>query len=84
MKHRLDGAAMVGEEIEQLLRRQDVGQLSFGDVAPLVALAEVVAEHQVGAAARLEGGQQVGADEAGPAGDDDHEDADPVRNRRPL
>src|SRR3546814_4778467 len=57
------------QELRQLLRRDHVLDLVVGEVAPLVALAQAVADdHRL--AALAEGGDEIGADEAGAAGDE--------------
>src|SRR3546814_287716 len=59
------------QELRQLLRRDHVLDLVVGEVAPLVALAQAVADdHRL--AALAEGGDEIGADEAGAAGDEKH------------
>jgi len=40
MEDHLDLGAILGEEVEQMLRRDDLGDLTLGDVAPLVVAAQ--------------------------------------------
>jgi hypothetical protein len=64
--------APVTEERHQLIGCDDGGELAFCEVVPLLAPAETVADDKIVPPALLERGDQVGADEAGAAGDDDH------------
>ena len=72
MEDRLDGALARIQEIEQLFRRDQVGKIAFGDVAPLLVTAQPVTDHDIALAGRLQGSDEIGTDEAGAAGDDDH------------
>jgi hypothetical protein len=72
MKDRLDLAGLVGEEPVERFLRDEGGKLALGEVASFLVAAEPVADDDLAAAALLEPGDQVRADEAGAAGDDDH------------
>ena len=72
MHDRLDLADMAVEIGKQGVGGNDVGELALGDVAPLVAVAQAVADDHRPAALFLQGGDDVGPDEAGSAGDHDH------------
>jgi hypothetical protein len=52
--------------------RSSGGRFPLGDIAPFVVAAQPVADHEIGRAAGLERRDQVGADEAGAAGNHDH------------
>src|SRR5712691_3450584 len=80
MEDRGDRAApaRVSEERRELLRRNDSGKLALGEVAPFLAAAEAVAYNEIALAALLEGGDQIGADESGAAGNDDHSRRSPA------
>ena len=53
-----------------------VGDLGVGEVHEFVAVLEIIDGDDVGLAAPVEGVDQIGADEAGGAGDDDVHDGD--------
>ncbi len=74
MKDRFDRAAptLVAEKCREPLGRDDGGELALGEVAPFVAVAEPVADDEIMPSARLERSDQIGADETGAAGDEDH------------
>ena len=78
MNHRLDAAPVVvaaraiDQEAHQIVGRNDVGDLVFGDIAPLVTVAEPVGNDNSRHLALVEGGDQIRAYETGTAGDDDH------------
>lgn len=72
MNHGLGSAGAILEIGEQAFGRHDLGDLVLGEVAPLVVALEVIADHDLVRAARAQGSGDVRADEAGPAGDDDH------------
>ena len=61
------------QPVEHVARRHEVGDRVLGDVAPLaeVGLAQTVADHHVERRVLGQLGDDVGADEAGPAGDED-------------
>ena len=60
------------EEVEQLLGVNDVGQFALGDIAPFVVGAQPVADHQLAGAPLFQGRQDIGPDEAGTAGNENH------------
>ena len=57
--------------VEQILRRDDLGELALGDVAPFLIRTEPVADDDLVPAPRLEPRHQVRSDETGAAGHDD-------------
>ena len=69
---RLDVARPLVEEGQELLGRDRLGDAGFLEVAPLLARAHAVAHDDLAAAPGHERGDDVRADEAGAAGDDDH------------
>jgi len=72
MEHGLDIAAPVFQIIEQFLGRDDRQQFALAEVAPFFAGAQPIGYDQALAAARLESRDQVRADEARAARNDDH------------
>jgi hypothetical protein len=72
MEDDADLAPMPLEEVEQRFRRQQRREPALAEVAPLVVAAEPVADDEIRLAALLERRNQIRADEAGAAGDDDH------------
>src|SRR3546814_12519648 len=72
VEHAREPALGPAQELRQLLRRDDVLDLVMRQVAPLVALAQAVADDHL-LAPLAEGGDQVGADEAGAASDEKHD-----------
>ena len=74
MEHRVDVTDVRIEKIQQALRRYDMGELTLGNVAPLLATTEAVAHDEIVLATLLERSRQIRSDEAGAAGNDDHGD----------
>ena len=60
------------EEGRQRLGRDQRGQFALSQIAPFLAVAEPVADDEVGSPALIERGHEIRADEAGAAGDEDH------------
>ncbi len=79
MKHGIDRAALSLQKIEQRFGGQDSHEVALGNVSPLVALTQAVANNDLGFAASLQGSHNVGTDESSAAGNDDH--ALPPRRR---
>ena len=79
MQHRGDVVVevAVGEADEELVLVDVVGDLAVDEVAELVGAREVVDGDDARLAARVERLDEVGADEAGGAGDDDVHDGCP-------
>ena len=71
MEHRPDAVAMFVHQREQILRRDEARDLPTRDVAPFRAVAQAVANDDLMLAARVQRGDEIGADEARAAGDDD-------------
>jgi hypothetical protein len=76
VKDRREPALDPAQKLWQFLGRDDVLDLVVRQVAPLVAGAQAIANHHV-VAALGESGDQVGADESGAAGDEEHARASP-------
>src|SRR5437764_6183350 len=70
MDDRLKLAAI--EPSDELARRHHVSDLPFAEIAPFTLCAERVIDHNVGAPGLVEAGDQIGPDEAGSAGDQQH------------
>ncbi|MCY1372694.1 hypothetical protein D9M69_599210 [compost metagenome] len=72
MEHRPRPAeAAFAQQGQEIALVQVVGYLGVGEVAELVALGQIIDGDQVGLAPRIEGLDQVAADEAGGTGNDD-------------
>ena len=54
---------------DQFLGRHHVRQLALAEIAPFTGAAERVVNHDIGPTGLIEAGDQIGADETGPAGD---------------
>src|SRR5215469_10653467 len=72
MEDRIEAARMGGEEIAERLGSDQRRELALTKIAPLLVAAEPVADGDVGEASVFQCGDQVRADEAGAAGDEDH------------
>ena len=72
MKDRVEPLRMLGEEGHQRLGRDQRRQFALSQIAPFVAVAEPVADDEIGSPALFERGDEIRADEAGAAGDEDH------------
>jgi hypothetical protein len=57
------------EPADQFLRRHHVRELAFAEIAPFAGTAERIVNHNIGPPGLIEAGDQIGADEAGSAGD---------------
>src|SRR5262245_45951490 len=75
MKHRLDLASKALEPREQAFDRHDVAEIALGDIAPFVASAEVVDDHNIGTAGFVEGRPEDRADKPAAAGNHQHQAA---------
>src|SRR5690348_9789990 len=71
MDDRLDLLRLV-EEVHQVLGKYEVAEHALAEVHPALVLAEPVAHCDVGVAALVQRRHDIGADESGGAGDDDH------------
>ena len=72
MDHGIDLPRIAGQKIHQCLRRDHVFQLAFGDIAPLVTGLQPVADHKPRMSVLGQLSQDIGADEAGAAGNNNH------------
>src|SRR5262249_26659522 len=61
-----------GEPRHRFAGWHTVGNLALAKIAPLAAVAEDVIDHDIGSPSLVEAGDQVGPDEPGPAGDQQH------------
>ena len=66
MEHALDRRTVLHQVIEQLGGRHDGKQFALAQIAPFLALAQVIDDDQPGPAPRLQAGDQIGSDEAAP------------------
>lgn len=72
MEQRADRAEVAaGVALEEVVLVQVVGDIGVRQVAELLAVGEIVHRDDVGLAAPVQRLQQIAADEAGGAGDDD-------------
>ena len=67
MDHRVELAAI--EPGDQILGRHHVRELALAEIAPFTGTAECVVNHDIGPPGLIEVGDQIGADETSPAGD---------------
>ena len=67
MDDRIELAAI--EPADQFLGRHHVRELALAEIAPFAGTAERVVNHDIGPPGLIEAGDQIGADETGPAGD---------------
>ena len=58
----------------KIVRRNEIGELPFLEVAPLAAGSEGIADDHVGSAALIETGNHVRADKTRPPGHQEHDD----------
>src|SRR5262249_41587116 len=70
MNDRLELAAV--EPADQLAGGHDVGELAFTQIAPFARVAKRVVNHDVGSPGLVKAGDQIGPDEPGSAGDQQH------------
>src|SRR5436305_1651560 len=61
-----------GEPAEELARRDHIGELALAQVAPLALRAERIIDRDISPPGLVEAGDQIGPDEPGPAGDQQH------------
>ncbi len=73
MEDHLYLGAVLGQEIEQALGGNDLGDLALGDIAPFVVAAQAIDHDEFAVAPRFQRRQQVGPDEAGASGHHIHE-----------
>ena len=81
MEHRLDRPEVLAR-LDPVAERglvEVVGDACAGEVGELVTVGQVVDHHDVVAAPRVEGVDEIGPDEAGAAGDDQHQPSSPER-----
>src|SRR5687768_3780369 len=72
MENGIDAVDMILEVIEKVFRSDDIAQFALGDIAPLVAIPQPVADNQVGQSPRLQPRNEIGADKPCPACYDNH------------
>ena len=72
MKDRVEPARLRGEEVFQRLGRDERRELALAEIAPFLVGAEPVADDNVGQAPLFQRRDEVRADEAGTAGNEDH------------
>src|SRR5262245_28525336 len=76
MNDRVELAAV--EPADQFAGRHHVGELAFTEIAPFAGVAERVVNYDVGPPGLVKAGDQIGPDEPGSAGDQQHPSPPPV------
>ena len=66
------------EPLPKLRRRNEIGNLPAGKIAPFAIAAEHIADRDIGAASLIEARNDVRSDKPGPAGDQQHYALRPV------
>ena len=84
MKERLDTVRVIVQIGQKRIGLDDVDGFALRQIAPFIFTVQVVANGDRAGATVFEGGNQVGADETGAAGYDDHEMALIVRESQAV
>ena len=82
MDHGVELAAV--EPGAELAGRHHVGEAALAEIAPFARVAERIVDHDVGAPGLVEAGDQIGSDEPGPAGDQQHPHPRPACHPSPF